>query len=118
MKTLIHTKIKPLLLKLIGFFILEIGLAKLAFAQIENPLKFDTFGKIIQAVAGAIATVGITVAGIFIIYSGFLFVTSRGNEEQLKKAKTTFFWTMIGTLLVVGAWAIAAAINEFLQKVS
>ncbi|MCH7883014.1 TrbC/VirB2 family protein [Patescibacteria group bacterium] len=117
MQKLIHIKIKPFLLKFFGFFILEMGLARLAFAQkLKNPLKYDDFGKIIEGLAQAIATIGIPIAAIFIIYSGLLFVTARGNEEQLTKAKKTLGWTLIGTLLVVGAWVIAEALSSLLDK--
>lgn len=90
-------------------------MTKSVFAQtLENPLgETKTFGEVIENLARAVAYVGVPMAGIFIIYSGFLFVTARGSEDQLKKAKTTFYWTIIGTILIVGAWAIASALNEF-----
>ncbi len=96
------------------FFALSLGLARPVFAQLKNPLRSaTTFGAVIEKLAQAITYVGIPIAAIFIIYSGFLFVSARGNEEQIKKAKTTFFYTIIGTLLIVGAWAIARALNQF-----
>ncbi len=105
---------KPILPKLTYFSILVVASAKLALAQmIENPIKAENFGQVIETIAKAITAVGIPIASIFLIYSGFLFVTARGNAEQITKAKTTFFWTIIGTALIVGAWAIATALNEF-----
>ncbi|MBI2507090.1 MAG: hypothetical protein HYW09_00565 [Candidatus Niyogibacteria bacterium] len=115
MQKLIHMKLKELLPKLAYFSIINLGLVNLVSAQIlENPLgETKTFGEVILKLAQVITTVGIPLAGIFIIYSGFLFVTARGSDEQLKKAKTTFLWTIVGTILIVGAWAIANALNEF-----
>lgn len=115
MQKLIHIRFKPFLPKFLSFSILELGLARLAFAQIENPLRSENFGQIIEGLARAIATIGIPIAAIFIIYSGLLFVTARGNEEQLTRAKKTLGWTLIGTILVVGAWVIAQALNALLQ---
>lgn len=112
----IHTKYRPLLLKLASFLILEIGWVKLAFAQIQNPLKFNDFGDIVKALAGAVAKIGLPIAVLFLIYSGFLFVTAQGNEQKISKAKTTFFWTIVGTVLIIGAWAIALALNEFTKS--
>jgi hypothetical protein len=108
---------KLFLPKLTSFSILELGLVKLAFAQgpLKNPINADDFGAVIEILAKAVATVGISVAAVFLIYSGFLFVSARGNEQQITKAKTTFFWTIIGTALIVGAWAIALALKEFTQ---
>lgn len=95
-----------------------LGLTNSAFAQtLQNPLgQTTTFGAVVEKLAQAITTIGIPVAGIFIIYSGFLFVSARGSDEQLNKAKTTFFWTVVGTILIVGAWAIARALNQFAER--
>lgn len=109
---------KKFLFKIKYFLALNLGLANPAFAQkLDNPLgQTTTFGAVVEKLAQAITTIGIPIAGIFIIYSGFLFVSARGNEEQLNKAKTTFFWTVVGTILIVGAWAIARALNQFAEK--
>lgn len=77
-----------------------------------NPLKTGSFPALVESIAKLVAQVGIPIAAIFIIYSGLLFVTARGNEEQLRKAKTNFMWAMIGTAILLGAWVIARAINE------
>ncbi|OGZ30816.1 MAG: hypothetical protein A2931_01795 [Candidatus Niyogibacteria bacterium RIFCSPLOWO2_01_FULL_45_48] len=109
-------KISRILLKPANIYIISLGWANSVFAQtLKNPLKAENFGQVVESLARAITAIGIPLAAIFIIYSGFLFVSARGSEEQLKKAKTTFFWTMVGTLLIVGAWAIATAINQFAQ---
>lgn len=103
--------------KIAYFSIINIGWAKLAFAQkIQNPLNADNFGKIIENLAKAVTLIGIPLAAIFIIYSGFLFVTARGNEKKLEDAKNTFFWAVVGTILIIGAWVIARALNEFAQE--
>lgn len=104
------------LLKSAYFSILSIGWAKLAWAQIQNPLNANNFGKVIENLAKAVTTIGIPLAAIFIIYSGFLFVTAGGDEKKLKTAKDTFFWAVIGAILIIGAWVIARALNEFAQE--
>jgi len=52
---------------------------------------------------------------VMIIWSGFLFVTARGSDEQLKKAKSTFQWTIIGAVVLLGSSAIAKAIVNFVK---
>jgi hypothetical protein len=104
-----------------GFFylILSLGLPFLVFAQCEsgnglkNPLTSCTFAELIENIARIIAIIGFPLAVICIIYSGFLFVTARGNEQQLEKAKRTIFWALVGTAILLGAWAIAQAIQQF-----
>jgi len=83
---------------------------------LSNPLKSCTFADLVQSIAKLAVQIGIPIAAIFIIYSGLLFVTARGNEEQLKKAKTNFIWAMIGTAILLGAWVIASAISETIKS--
>jgi len=54
--------------------------------------------------------VGIPVIALAIIYSGFLFVFARGNEEKLKTAKDALFYSVIGAAVLLGSWAIAEMI--------
>ncbi|OGF69451.1 hypothetical protein A3H65_03785 [Candidatus Giovannonibacteria bacterium RIFCSPLOWO2_02_FULL_45_14] len=81
-----------------------------------NPITSNDFAELMAKIADAAAKIGLPLVAVFMIYSGFLFVSARGNEEQLTKAKTTFFWTIIGALLVVGAFAISLAIKDFATK--
>lgn len=81
--------------------------------QICNPIQAQTFGQLVEAIAKAITAIGIPLIAIFLVWSGFLFVTARGNEEQLKRAKATFSWTLVGGAVVIGAWALAVAIVNF-----
>ena len=84
--------------------------------QLKNPINAGSFAQVVQAFAQLLTKIGIPIAAVFIIWSGFLFVSARGNEDQLKKAKSTFYYTMIGTALLVGAYAIATAIVNFAQN--
>lgn len=52
----------------------------------------------------------IPVMVICMVYGGFLFVTSGGNEDQLKKGKTWFIWNFVGATIMLGAKVIAQAI--------
>ena len=110
-------RIKPFIYSAV-YAILSIGSKVLADNQYEvpNPINAGSFAQVVQGFAALLTKIGIPIATVFIIYAGLLFVTARGNDEQLKKAKETFKWTIIGTALLVGAYAIAAAIVDFAQK--
>jgi len=41
-----------------------------------------------------------------LVWSGFLYVTSYGDEEQISKAKTIIMWSIIGLLLVIVSFAV------------
>lgn len=78
--------------------------------QLENPLNVDSIEALLSLILDIIVIFATPVIVFFVIYSGFLFVTAQGNEDRLKKAKTTFLWTIIGGLIVLGASAILAII--------
>ncbi|MFA4890527.1 MAG: TrbC/VirB2 family protein [Candidatus Paceibacterota bacterium] len=84
-------------------------------AKLCNPLGVDTFAALIAAIANIIMKVGIPIAAIFLIYSGLMFVTARGSEEQLKKAKNTFMWTVVGAGILLGAVVIATGIEATIK---
>lgn len=107
---------KALILGLV-YAILIGGAPFLAAGQlIQNPIKANSFSEVVQAFASLLVSIGIPLAAIFIVWSGFLFVSARGNPEQITKAKNVFWWTIVGTALIVGAYAIATAIVNFAQQ--
>jgi len=88
-----------------------------ACGQLQNPLgTTNTFAGLMNSIAGSIARIGLPIAAIFIIYSGLLFVTARGSDEQIKKARNAFMWAVIGTGVLLGAWVIAAAIDSTVRS--
>lgn len=91
-------------------FIVEKALALPRIARATSLADF------IKDIANVAMQIGGIVAVIFIIWSGFLFVSARGNEEQIKKARTTFFWTIIGTVILLGAYAAALAVVAFVTS--
>lgn len=86
--------------------------------EFPNPVKSDTFGKLITKLAKIITVVGMPFVVFFLLLSGFYFVTAQGNEQQVEKAKKILFWTVIGAAIIVGAWAIATAIDNFGKSLS
>ena len=67
-----------------------------------NPLKTESFTSLMQSVSQLAVEIGIPIAALFIIYSGLKLVMARGNEENIKKAKTGLTWAIIGSGLLIG----------------
>lgn len=86
------------------------------YAQITNPISSNSFADLIKRIAQEIRPIAITFSVVFIIYSGFLFVTASENQEKLKSAKTTFTWTIVGTAIVVGASLLAEVVINTIKK--
>jgi hypothetical protein len=85
---------------------------------VENPLKYDTIGKLISAILTVVVEIGAIVGVLFIIWSGFLFVAAQGNQDKLKRAKSTFWTTIIGLAILLGASVITKIIFNTISSVS
>lgn len=120
----IHRIKKIRLSQIIFGVIINIALTPRSLAQypgetgsgLGNPLNSESFAELIESIAKLAAKIGIPIAAIFIIYSGLLFVTARGNEKQLETAKASFTWAIIGTAILLGAWVIASAIEATIRS--
>lgn len=77
---------------------------------IQNPLKVDTIQGAIQLFMSAVLRVALPFIVVFFIWSGLSFVLARGNPDKIKVAKNMFLYTVVGTLLILGAWVITNAI--------
>lgn len=91
-----------------------------AVDQYENPLGcgITSLPQFIKGILTIIVKVGIPVATIFIIWSGFLFLTAQGDETKLTKAKHSFVWACIGTAVLLGAWTLSIAIEGTINDIS
>ncbi|MBP6857776.1 MAG: hypothetical protein KBC11_01085 [Candidatus Pacebacteria bacterium] len=78
--------------------------------RINNPLKVGTISEAISLFMNAVLRIAIPFIIIFFIWSGLSFILARGNPEKIKTAKNMFWYTVIGTLLILGAWTITNAI--------
>ncbi|MCR4334233.1 MAG: pilin [Patescibacteria group bacterium] len=85
--------------------------------MIENPLQVKTISELINSILGLVLQIGLPVAVVFIIYSGFLFVTARGDPKKLTDAKSTFLWTVVGTAVLLGASVIAGVIDATIKQI-
>lgn len=51
---------------------------------------------------------------LLVLYGGFLWMTSAGNEEKVKKAKTILTDSVIGLIILLAAYAISRFVIEAL----
>ena len=71
----------------------------------------DSVPTFLLALVDVIFLIAVPIIVICIIYAGFVFVTAGGNETQIAKARTILVWTLIGAAVLLGAKAIALAIQ-------
>lgn len=83
-----------------------------------NPLKykpgpnyiFELFGGIIKWVMGIMGSLTL----LMFVWGGFLWVTSGGNPEKVKKGSDTMLWAAIGVFLVLASYIILSTFLGFL----
>ena len=81
-----------------------------------NPIGPDNVMEFVQMILEVVMKIGIPVAALFIIYSGFLFVKAQGNEQELEKAKKAFTYAVIGTAILLGSWLLATGIESTINS--
>jgi uncharacterized BrkB/YihY/UPF0761 family membrane protein len=69
-----------------------------------------TIGKVVGA---ALAFVGVLFL-ILIIYGGFIWMTARGNEQEVTKAKDLITAAVIGLVIILAAYAITSYIGNII----
>ncbi|OGG73938.1 hypothetical protein A3A40_01265 [Candidatus Kaiserbacteria bacterium RIFCSPLOWO2_01_FULL_54_20] len=96
--------------------------ATVASAQtgLNNPLN-SNFSSIPAFIAGALkalAMIALPIITLFLVISGFLFVTAQGNQQKLETAKKNFYFVIIGALLILGAWILATLIAGTISQLT
>ncbi len=81
-----------------------------AAVTLTNPLGEVDVRIIIATIVKAAISVSGSIAFLMIIYGGFLWMTSHGNDAQVKKGKDVLTWTILGIALIASAYVITNAI--------
>ena len=74
----------------------------------------ETIAKVIRAVLGLLGVIFIAL----IIYAGFMWLTSAGNEDRIKKAKMIIVAAIIGVAIILFAFIITNFVFNTLLEVS
>jgi len=75
-------------------------------AQLCAGLEDEPINAFIQILAGAILMLSGGIAVIVISVGGVMYVTSRGNQQQLEFAKSTLTYGIIGMLVIIFSYFI------------
>jgi len=116
-KNMLNIKYKKILFALIPILVF-LSLSVVVFAEtsgpsvptIKNPLKSTNVQDILNDIMSLVTLVGSIIVVLFIIYSGYKFVTARGNPAEITKAKEILLATVIGGAILLGANLIARAV--------
>jgi NADH:ubiquinone oxidoreductase subunit 6 (subunit J) len=106
---------KAFLISFSFIFVPKIGFAAAdtpISVAIQGPTKHQSVEAVIAAVLQWVVNIGAIVVTLAFIYTGFQFVAARGNPEGIKKAKESFLWTVVGTIVLLGAQVLAEVIKN------
>jgi formate-dependent nitrite reductase membrane component NrfD len=92
----------------------EVWADKLLEAKIANPTPFTSVEEVIEAILGVVIVIATPIIVFFIIYAGFLYVTARGNVQQVEQATRQLTYAVIGAVLILGAVALAEIIKNLI----
>jgi len=81
-------------------------------ARIVNPLEAESFEELIENLIDFIFWAAVAIAPIMIIVAGVYFLTSAGNPDKVRTAKSIIFWTIVGFAIVLLAKGIISMVRE------
>jgi hypothetical protein len=83
--------------------------------KLENPLKFENTEDLLVSIINWFLALAGTVAVLFTIYGGFLYITSAGDPEKSKKATSTIRNAVIGLAVIILSYLIVATVVNILS---
>ena len=67
---------------------------------------------VLSAITTALVVIGGAMAAIFIAHAGILFLMAQGDPQQMAKARSAFFGSVVGILIMGSAFLIPRALSE------
>ncbi len=81
-----------------------------------NPLEVKNFCDLIKVLLNIVLAIGVPVAVLFLVWSGFRFILARGSQQGLADARRNFYYVIIGIAIFLGAWTLATVISATIQS--
>ncbi len=97
---------------ILGFFLFP--LFTNGQVTIENPLKYNTFKDLVNALINFIFVIGIAVAPIMALIAGFNLLTSGGDPKKIDTAKKILLYTVLGLAIILMAKGLIGVLNNIL----
>jgi threonine/homoserine/homoserine lactone efflux protein len=76
-----------------------------------------SLGELANSVIDLLLMVAGIIAVIYLIYSGFLYITAAGNADNAKKGQQGIINAIIGIVIIALAWVIANTVAGFTSQV-
>jgi len=84
--------------------------------NITNPLGgTNDISALVSNIINFLIILAFPITAILIVYAGFLYITSAGNDEKVKTAQKALIWAIVGFAIVLVASSVPTIIEEFLS---
>lgn len=83
---------------------------------IRNPIGVNSIQKLVSSVLEILVVAGTPIAVLFLIFSGFKFITAQGNSTKITEAKQYFMWTLVGIVILLGAEVLAKVVEGTIEQ--
>lgn len=95
-----------------GFGLVARGQQVTVNNSLPDPLGTGTFQGLFDAlITWVLGIVGL-LAVAMIVYGGFLYMISAGEQTKIEQAKKTITYAIIGSIIVIGSYAILEVITR------
>lgn len=102
----------------VGAFAFLVSVLPAHAAGLENPLGVENvnllIGRIIRAGFGVIGAIAL----LMFVYGGFVWLTSGGSPDRVKKGRDAMLWAVLGIAVVFTAYAITSYIIAAIASTS
>jgi len=82
--------------------------------EFQNPLEYETFGELIDAIIDFIFYVAVVVAPLMAIIGAFYLLTAGGDPKKIGTGKNIIIYTLIGLAIVMLARGLIAMIESII----
>lgn len=79
-----------------------------------DPLSGAGVEEILNNIVNWLLVIAAPIAVIMTIWAGYLFMTGGSNEEQIKKARSTLLYVVIGIVVLILSKAIITLVASFI----
>jgi purine-cytosine permease-like protein len=107
---------KKLLIPILFLICISFAPETILGVDFPNPLRYNTFQELLNAIINFIFTLSLWIAPIMFIMAGFYYMTAQGEPEKVKKAKDIILYTAIGLAVVFSAKGLVALFQEIFMR--
>jgi len=80
-----------------------------------NPLgETSDISTLLSKIIDFLILLAVPISMILVVYAGYLYITSAGNEQKIQTAQKALIWALVGFAIVLIASSVPPIIEKFL----